>query len=618
MKQAVQAFRRAVGLRPNDSLSWLNLAQALARDGDNEAAVDAALRSFEIDSASTITCQLAVEQLFELNRFDQAIAVMERLAPQAVRDKDYYANYGSALLKLGRPREAVDRLLKAVALELHFPLAHFRMGMAFKDLGMYVEAGECFRTAAALRPDYTEALEQALHQNMHACHWATLDDDIAAIVRAHAGGQVTSSVPFCLITLPVGPQSLLSSARCAIEPIRRHALRVRGRADGVAIPVWPGQARQRRLRVGYVSNDFRHHATSMLMVQMLECRNRERFDVLLYSHSGNDGSPLRCRIQKACEEFVEIDTLSDAQVADRIRADRIDILVDLKGLTSGQRLGIFALRPAPLQVGFLGYPGTVGSDFLDYFIGDPVTTPLEHAGHFTEKLAQMPVVYQPNDRSRPLPAPLARAEVGLPDDAFVMCSFNQSYKITPQVFDLWCSLLRDITGSVLWLLVGNDQARANLIREAQARGVDSHRLVFAPMLQIQRHLARLQAADLFVDTFPCSAHTTASDALWAGVPLVTMTGQTFPSRVAASLLHAVGLPELACADGQQYTRTIRELAADRGRLQGLREHLRRVRMQTPLFDSERFARDIEALYLRMAERAEVGLPPEHLLAATTA
>jgi predicted O-linked N-acetylglucosamine transferase (SPINDLY family) len=369
---------------------------------------------------------------------------------------------------------------------------------------------------------------------------------------------------------------------------------------------------RRRLRVGYVSADFHGHATTILMAEMLERHDRERFDVRLYSHGPDDGSSMRRRIEAACEGFVETRSWTDLQIAQRIRDDGIDLLVDLKGHTRDNRLGIFAYRPAPLQASFLGYPGTTGVRAMDYLIGDAIVTPLAHAADYSEKLAQMPVCYQPNDRQRLLPEAPSRASQGLPDEALVLCGFNQPYKISPEVLDSWCRLLLALPQAVLWLLEWTPQALMNLRREATQRGVDPQRLIGAPRVSPQVHMARLRLADLFVDTWPCNAHTTASDALWAGVPIVTQQGQTFASRVCASLLHAVGTPELVCDDTTQYEATVRALAADAPRRAALRAHLARARDSAPLFDSERFARDIEALYLRMATRHAQGLPPEHL------
>jgi hypothetical protein len=321
------------------------------------------------------------------------------------------------------------------------------------------------------------------------------------------------------------------------------------------------------------------------------------------------GADVACRILVS---FIDAARLSDADLARRIRDDGIDILVDLKGFTRDGRLGVLARRPAPIQVTWLGFPGTCGADFVDYIIGDPVVTPLADQAVFSERIAQMPWSYQPNDRQRPLGEPLPRARCGLPAQAFVFCSFNASFKILPPVFERWCRLLRAVPGSVLWLLESNPQAMANLAREAAARGVDPARIVFAPFVPPEQHLPRLMAADLFLDTSPYNAHTTASDALWVGLPVVTCQGETFAARVAASLLRAAGCEELVTHRLDDYEALALALVRDPARLTALRMRLAGSRMTLPLFDSTGFSRDLEALYARMAERHRMGLAPAPL------
>jgi len=374
------------------------------------------------------------------------------------------------------------------------------------------------------------------------------------------------------------------------------------------------RAHEGRLRVGYLSADFHQHATSQLTVQMFEAHDRSRFEVTLFSAGADDGTPLAQRMRAASEHFVDLHGQGMPQMAAAIRERDIDILVDVKGATYGSVMQVMAHRPAPLQVNWLGFPGTSGADYVDYLIGDTVVTPLDHAAHFSERIAQMPLCYQPNDSQRALPQPQPRAAWGLPEQALVLCGFHQSYKISREVFESWCHLLHALPCAVLWLLCWNANVQAALTRAAAAQGIDPARLVFAPRLPAEQHLSRLVAADIYLDAWPCNAHTTASEALWAGVPPVTLIGETFAQRVAASLLHASGLPELVCRDVTHYEHTILQLAAQPAHRQALRERLTAQRAGHPLFDGTRFARDIEALYERMWTRAIAGLPPEHLAA----
>jgi predicted O-linked N-acetylglucosamine transferase (SPINDLY family) len=374
------------------------------------------------------------------------------------------------------------------------------------------------------------------------------------------------------------------------------------------------RAARARVRVGFVSYDFREHPVSQLLVEVLEQMDRSRFEVVLYSSGPDDGSALRARIAASADRFVDIRGQSDADAAARIRADEIDLLVDLAGHTRGHRLGVFAARPAPLQLGYLGYPGTSGASFIDYFVGDAIASPLAHEAQFSERIVQLPGCFQPNGRWRPLPQPMSRAQAGLPEDAFVMCTFNHTYKIGPQAFDAWCRVMRRVPRAVLWVRESNGQLHDNVRREAARRGVAPERIFFAPHVPYDVHFSRLALADVFVDTWPYNAHTTAADALWAGVPVLTLPGESFASRVAASLLAAVGLEGLAMGSVEDYEAALVTMATDPAVLPGLRAHLVDNRLQLPLFDTPAYTRRFEALLRRLWQRWCEGLPPQHLAA----
>ncbi|NPV22141.1 UDP-N-acetylglucosamine-peptide N-acetylglucosaminyltransferase [Bradyrhizobium aeschynomenes] len=359
-----------------------------------------------------------------------------------------------------------------------------------------------------------------------------------------------------------------------------------------------------KLRVGYLSNDFHDHATAHLLIETLEANDRARCELHAFSFGADDRGLMRGRLNDAFDGFHDVTALSDSAAASAVHAAQIDILVDLKGYTRGARTGILMLRPAPVQVNFLGYPGTLGGGICDYIITDPFMTPPAAAVDYSESFAYMPHSYQPHGRAALGPPP-SRAEAGLPDGAFVYCCFNQAYKLTPAVFDLWCRLLDAIPDSVLWLLA-SDQAEGNLRGEALRRGVAPGRLVFAPEMTQSEHLRRLQLADLVLDTAPYGAHTTASDALWAGVPVVSCAGDTFASRVAGSLLHAVGLPELIAADEADYLAVALTLAAEPDLLRAAKAKLQRNRLVAPLFDAPAYARSLQDLYDQMWQRCRSG------------
>ncbi len=345
---------------------------------------------------------------------------------------------------------------------------------------------------------------------------------------------------------------------------------------------------------------------------MLECHDRARFEVTLVSAGPDDGSAMRNRLKFACHRFEDVRGLSHTQMAQRIRELRIDILVDVKGGTDGTLLPVMACRPAPVQVSWLAFPGTSGASYIDYFIGDRIVTPLALAEHYTEKIAQLPHGYQPNDAHRSRPERADRARWGLPEGELLLCAFHQSYKISEPVFDAWCRVLQRVPQATLWLLQWNTNVQAALVAAARARGIGAERLRFAPLLPLDEHLARLACADVFLDAWPCNAHTTAGEALWVGVPVVTVLGRTFAQRVAASLLHQVGLDELVSIDAHDFVDQVVALAQDAPRRAALREQLTAQAASSPLFDGARFAGDLQALYERMWSRARDGLPPAHL------
>jgi protein O-GlcNAc transferase len=352
-----------------------------------------------------------------------------------------------------------------------------------------------------------------------------------------------------------------------------------------------------RVRLAYLSADFHQHPTARLMVELFERHDRSRFEVTAIAFGPDDGSPLRARLKKAFDRFEDVRGKSDAEVARMLRALEIDIAVDLNGHTAEGRPGIFAWRPAPVQVNYLVYPGTTGADFMDVILADRIALPADQQANMREKIVHLPDSYQANDATRIVPPPPSRTEAGLPDNGFVFCCFNNSWKLTAPMFDIWMRLLTQTDGSILWLLDGPHAD--NLRKEAKARGVDPARLVFAPKLPAEQHLARHQLADLFLDTLPYNAHTTCSDALWAGLPMVTCYGKAFPGRVAASLLKAIGLPELVTATPQLYEALALELAQNPALLKATKDKLARNRITTPLFDSERFRKNIEAAYEAM-------------------
>lgn len=602
-EDAGRVFERATERAPGDAILWLNLAQTRRKRGLAEDAERAARRALSLDPACELARRFVADALSQQGRHLEAADVLASRDGRGAYEAHVEA--GDAALQGLDPQRALQAYMAAAGLQPGRVPAHLGIGHALSMLKLPEAAYESFRTVLALDPDHVGALSAAIHQAMHACRWDTLAGDLARLRELSARGDRGQPVPFSHLSMP---------GIDAAEHLRSAAHFWRQDTAGIR-PFPPRTASARRpgrIRVGYLSSDFHAHATSWLVRGALEAHDRHRFEIFLYSYGVEDGSALRAAMRRAGEHFVDLRQSSARAIAQRIRDDDIDILVDLKGYTMEARPKVLAWRPAPVQASFLGYPGTLGADAVDYLITDAVVTPPEAAAHYTEKFAYLPDCYQPNDRQRPIGPTPTRAQCGLPEHGFVFCCFNNTYKITPQAFDVWCRLLQRVPYSVLWLLQANPQAMANLGREAAARGVDPARLVFAPPLPLDAHLGRLRLADLVLDTWPYNAHTTGSDALWAGVPLLTWPGPTFASRVGASLLHAAGLPELVASSPEEYEALALRLAQQPETLAELRGRLRAQRQVCALFDSERYARNLEALYERMFERWRSGLPADHL------
>ncbi len=607
-EQAALAFARATQKNPDDAVFWLNLAHARVKLGELNLAADAARSAVAIDPHSELAICIATQCFAAGNRHEETIQMLRSLDLERVEDPLTHLALGDALAALHRWQEAIDAFLAALKRKPDFLPAHVRLGNVFERLKLHVEARECLQTAMALGATPSGALSAMAYHSQHACRWDLFEQDLVNL-RLDAEMGTGQAVPFHLLTMP----STRTQQRAA-----GYAYWAERCADIVPLDKPEPRRKGARIRLGYVTNDLFRHATAYLIADLIETHDRSRFEVYVYSYGHDDGSPIRKRIiAAAATGYVEAGEMSDLQLAQRIRSDDVDILLDLKGYTLGTRLPVFASHPARVQVNYLGYPGTMGAPGYEYIIGDPIVTPLEHEADYSEKIAQLPHCYQPNDRRRPIGPRPTRAQCGLPEQAFVFCCFNNCYKITAPVFDRWCRILQQVEGSVLWLYEANEQARPNLLREASRRGIGAERIFWAPTVDLPAHLARLQLADLVLDTLPVNAHTTASDALWAGVPVLTTPGDSFVSRVASSILHAAGLPELVAADGDSYERLALELARSPDRLLQIRGRLAANRDRCALFDSETYTRDLETLFATMVDVWERGEAPKHIPARGT-
>jgi predicted O-linked N-acetylglucosamine transferase (SPINDLY family) len=528
--------------------------------------------------------------LVQLQRQEEALAAFLEAARLDPGSAEAHTNAGNVLAALGRHDEALAQLRQAAQAPPGLADPHFNLGVALQRLKRHEEAIDSFQAALGIAPRMPYALGHRLWNELSLCRWDAIGPGSAEL-RRQVRDEGLAVAPFTFLALSDDPQE----QRLCAELHLRKAL------PALAAPLWRGERyRHDRIRVAYLSADFCEHATAYLAAGLFERHDRSRFETVALSYGADDRSPMRARLARAFDKFVDVRALSDAHVARLLRDMEIDIAVDMKGHTTEARIGILAHRPAPVQVAYLGYPGTSGAGFIDYVLADRFVLPEIEQQHWTEKVVYLPDCYQVNDAGRAIAEQTpTRAEAGLPERAFVFCCFNNSYKILPRMFDVWMRLLRELHGSVLWLLEDNAGARVNLEREARARGVDPARLVFARRLPHAGHLARHRLADLFLDTLPYNAHTGASDALWAGLPVLTCAGSTFAGRVAGSLLRAVGLPELATRSLAGYEALALQLASDRGRLRQLRERLAANRDAAPLFDTERFRQNLESAYRAM-------------------
>ncbi|MBF0182128.1 MAG: tetratricopeptide repeat protein [Magnetococcales bacterium] len=590
--EAEAAFREA--LRVNPDLADVHNSLGILLHGMNrlEEAEEALRRAILLEPGLAMATNNLGNLLKDQERYLEAEAAFREAVRIDAGNAKVRHNLALMLWEQRRNEEAEHFYREAVRLDPGQVESHFALGLLLMELDRREEARAAFQRALDARPDFAEACGFIVRILMLECDWPVLaewHDRLMALL--HAGHRRIA--PMLMQFLPIPP---VEQRRIATAYGNHLIPAVREWSPGPHFTADP-----KRLVIGYFSGDFRNHPVAHQMAGLFAGHDRDRFEVIVYSHGEDDGSEVRDRIRRECDRFVDMRRFSDVGMARAIREDGVHILVDLQGYTKWNRIKVLGLRPAPLQVGWLGYPGTLGVDRLaDYLIGDPVATPPEHAAYFGETLALLPNCYLPNDRERRMGPTPTRREAGLPDEGFVFCSFNQSVKFNPESFDVWCRLFLAVPDSVLWLRCDDASARANLRQEAQARGIDPSRLVFSPRMPgMGGHLARLSLADLALDTFPYNSHSTGSDALWCGVPLLTRIGEGFQSRVGAGLLRAVGLPELITTHWEEYLALAIALANDPGRLRDLRQRLLDNRATSPLFDTVRFTRNLERLYERM-------------------
>jgi protein O-GlcNAc transferase len=569
----------------------------------------------------------AGEPVAAIEHFDRALALRPSLGSAHVARAD-------ALERLGRADDAVAAHSRAVALGWIDAHALIRVGGLMVQLNRFENAHAAFTEAARLQPDnwraregvamtlvaqrrYAEAvpaLEELarmapwvrnlpghiFHARLQCCDWRDYHATAADIARRVRAGEAVDT-PWSFLIHNADPAEQLLCARTYVEALCADVRPIRRR-----------NRRSERIRLAYLSADFHDHATSYLAAGLFESHDRSRFETIAISYGPRDGGSMRERLLRAFDRFIDVAGRSDEAIASLMDELGVDIAVDLKGFTTGGRPRLLAYRAAPVQVSYLAYPGTLGAHFIDYIVADRHVIPGAHQAHYAERVIWMPRSYQINDASRAATPGWSRQEAGLPEDGIVFCCFNASYKISPDVFGAWMRILAAVEGSVLWLLEGPVAAMRNLRAEAEWRGIAGPRLVFAPPMPVTPHWARIQLADLFLDTSPCNAHTTASDALWAGVPLITVTGSSFAGRVATSLLHAVDMPELCVSSLADYELLAIRLATHLPELAAVRARVQEARRSGSLFDTAGYCRHVEAAFVEIHARHRRGEAPSTL------
>jgi protein O-GlcNAc transferase len=602
LDEAVASWDKAIALNPNFAEAYCNRGNALQERQRLEEALLSYDRAIALkpDHASAYSNRGLVLQALKrpadaLASYDKAIALKPDYA-------EAFSNRSIVLKELKRLEEALASCDQAIALRSDYAEAYSNRGVVLRELGQLEQALMSYNKAIALGPDLADGM--AFHLRMNLCDWPDIQADFVSLENRMSAA-ASPVGPFALLPISHSPESQLRAARrfAAIRHPENNRL-------GAIQEYRPHD----RIRIGYFAADFRDHPTSRLLCGVFDRHDKSQFETFAFSF-GRSHDFMTSRLRPSFDHFLDVENMSDERIAALARENEIDIGIDLMGFVADSRPGIFAFRAAPIQISYLAYPGTMGADYIDYVIADETIIAKSQQAFYVEKVAYLPNSYQANsyrDELFSFGRACSRTEAGLPEAGFVFCCFNNAYKITPDVFDLWMRVLRQCEGSVLWLLEDNTTAATNLRKEASDRHVDPTRLIFAPRMPMPEHLARHRLADLFLDTLPYNAHTTAADALWAGLPVLTRIGETFAGRVAASLLNAIALPELIATTPEAYEALAVELAASPEKLSAIKDKLARNRLTTPLFDTERFTRHLEAAYMAIYERRQNDLPPDHI------
>jgi len=602
-EEALAYFGKAIAIKSNYADAFFNCGVTLYALKRYHEALNSYDKSIFINPGFAEAFNNRGNTLHELKRYDEALRSYVKAISIKPNYVDSFNNCGNTLKELKRFDEALISYDKAIQIKSDCVEAFVNLGNTLTELRRFNEALASYDQAITIKSDYEWLFGAWLFVRMQTSEWSNLEE-VLRDFQLNITNMKSVAFPFVVL-------ALIDDLELSLI-VARHWIEKKCQSNSLVAPIERNNV-NKKIRIGYFSADFHNHATAFLMAELFERHDRNKFELFAFSFGAYSAGEMRKRLEKSFDKFIDVRFQSDQEVAELSRSLGVDIGVDLKGFTTGARTSIFAHRCAPVQVNYIGYPGTMAADFIDYIIADKILIPTESQKFYCEKVVYLPNSYQVNDSKREISNKnFTRNALGLPEQGFVFCCFNASYKIIPSMFDTWMQVLKCVEGSVLWLFDDNDTSKQNLQREASNRGISPERLVFAKRMPLADHLARHRFADLFLDTHPCNAHTTASDALWAGLPVLTRIGESFAARVAASLLNAVGLPELITRSVDEYEQLAIRLASHPVEMEALKQKLSDERLSSKLFDTPLYVRHLEAAYTAMYDRNQAGLEPDHI------
>jgi len=604
--RALDCYKNAVAINPNYTDAHYELGHILQDLGQLDKAVESYQKALIIEQDKVEVHYALGNILKDLGQFNAAIKSYEKAISITSENDDFHHSLAIALHNNGQFEKALKSYNKVLSINPKNAEAYFNLGNLMLEFAKYDEAVLNYENALSLKSGIDCNFGNLLHTKMHICRWDNFSNDLEELLNKINHGEKTID-PFSLSSLIDDAKIQLKNAEIMVKD--------KFQVDN-ALSKINKYSNHTKIRIGYFSADFNQHPVSFLSAEIYELHNRSQFEIYAFSFGPDTNDEMNLRIKKGVDNFYDVHMMSDNDISLLSRSLEIDIAIDLGGFTANNRLDIFALSPAPIQINYLGYPGTLGANFIDYIVADEILIPESQKNNYSENIIYLPNCYMPQDRARVISdKPITRQECNLPEDSFIFCCFNNSFKITPIEFDIWMRLLSKIDGSVLWLLKANKTAEDNLRTEAKKRGIESERLIFADKIGVKDHLARQRLADLFLDTFIFNAHTTASDALWVGLPVLTKTGNGFAGRVASSLLTSLEIPELITTSEKEYEALALDLATNFEKLSLIKKKIIDKRTSAPLFDTEAYTKNLEKAYTKVYDRYLDGLSPREFKAS---